>query len=112
VTTCIRDQINFSPLLASFAGMVFLGVPHNIHLLDRETRVTEQLVGFLWSIFKFSRREISQNRDDVIPFATLSERLRFLEASERVPILSVFETQETKINFGIFDRRRIIVRSS
>lgn len=91
-------------LLDLYSGTVFLGTPHPSRGQKEEWL---KLSLILWASSKFSKALLAQAEIEAAVVANLSEK--FQQANMNEPIVSVYETQRTKIPEGLFKSKKEIV---
>lgn len=101
------QQSNFRQFLQALAGVVLFGTPHSTSE-DTESWQSSVLLEQVGLISKSKKRK-TLDPGDIEKFARFS--LRFEQASVIAPILSIYETQPTKVKGPLWSVKRGPVRS-
>jgi hypothetical protein len=103
----VRQQAHrFHDFIIAISGIVFLATPHIVRSDSEAVKaITQILKADLKSV---TQRTISRRAVSYIAFTGM----RFDELKLEVPVLSGFETRETKLRSTIFFTRKTIVSSS
>ena len=93
----------FQGLMATISGIVFLGTPHITK--KNEEGMQQLLLTMRSDLMSGSRRPLEQEDLSSI----VDTCLRFAEMRPRIPILSCYETQQTKLRAPFWRPRRGVV---
>jgi len=91
-------------LYRSLRGLVFLGTPHP-GLNSKFT--TESLDAVLCSSLQLSKKAQDKAREDVA--LAWQTSVKFEEIAFPHPVISGFEEEATKVNYGFFKTKRTVV---
>jgi len=97
----------FDPLRTGLAGLVFLGTPHTTKTW-RDNWGSLSLI--LRDFFRLSGHTLTEAEHESATVVNTSEK--FEESASDIPILSVYETKETKIGDSLFRSKKILVSPS
>jgi hypothetical protein len=106
-TLCrLRGQLfRFRKLLDVISGVVFVGTPH----LNRSDDDTWQRLATIFRVHLKNVTKKTLPKEDLSRLSLSAQRFEGLALS--IPILSGFETQETRLRGGIWTKKAAIVRS-
>ena len=97
-------QQGYSQLIALHLGDVFLGTPHLTKATMYQRK--KQIRNLLQSASRFRKSVVEDALDELAILATLSAK--YEQANEDTRVLSVFETEPTKLRSGPFSRKEIV----
>jgi hypothetical protein len=95
-------------VLHVLAGTFFLGTPHPTYY--RQHSWPQHLNLLLQSSLKLSKRRLIQTELQTDLIVSLS--FNFQNAGIDIPVFSIHETKATKVQIGLFQSRKIVVRLS
>lgn len=93
----------FHSLMATISGIVFLGTPH--FTKKNEEGMQQLLLTMRSDLMSGNKRPLEQ--EDLSSIVEIC--LRFAEMRLTIPILSCYETQQTKLKAPFWRPRRVVV---
>lgn len=104
---CVANQQlhRYEYLVNQVAGIIFISTPH---FVSEQQRPLETLLLMLKASTRISLK-LSPQKTEEVSFIILNLSARFEEIHLRAPILSIYETKETRVQDGIFRHKSAIV---